>query len=534
MRSHQVPSSGLFLSSRSTLLDGKNPNKKESENLSETHRNEKELASTLRLLNEQLITSQNQDQSIEIYLSMIKTYKQNLQNFSFVKLAEKWVEIEILCDKILNYSKTHIEAGLTKAESLYHTSHYKATIDFFKKNKHLSSHPKALWLTGRAFIKRNKYKDALKNLKRAQETDPNSDYTKDIELCEKLLITTHREKIQEQREKIMIPQVDDCNSKKRDETQDYTIFSFNGGGMKGIMTSFWVAELEKRTHKRFSDLANFAAGTSTGAILAVGLGYTRNGKTPLLSGLDGINLFLNQSAEIFSKNCSNYFCGPKYCSHGRKNSLSRYIDGKITDLLYPILVPAVCTSNLNTTYEFNTYDALQDPSKDYDVVDVLMASSAAPVYFPPHRIGDQIFIDGGLHANNPALLAYNHVEMRLKIPSEKISVFSFGTGDQISNKLTPTPSSGILYWAAHMLNILLPSQKGNVDFLMSEKLGKRYTVIEAWMEEQIDMDSCKEKDLTKLLDIAYQVIEEMDYSEENTFNKIVEFFDDNLNKSKNI
>lgn len=49
------------------------------------------------------------------------------------------------------------------------------------------------------------------------------------------------------------------------------------------------------------------------------------------------------------------------------------------------------------------------------IYDVLMskaveASAAAPIYFAPKTLADQVLVDGGLIANNPALLAVLHAK----------------------------------------------------------------------------------------------------------------------------
>ena len=43
------------------------------------------------------------------------------------------------------------------------------------------------------------------------------------------------------------------------------------------------------------------------------------------------------------------------------------------------------------------------------VVDAAMASSAAPLAFPLHRVRKQVFVDGGLAATNPTLLTLRHI-----------------------------------------------------------------------------------------------------------------------------
>lgn len=39
-----------------------------------------------------------------------------------------------------------------------------------------------------------------------------------------------------------------------------------------------------------------------------------------------------------------------------------------------------------------------------------LATSAAPTFFPPHCIGDRIYLDGGLIANSPDIVALQRVD----------------------------------------------------------------------------------------------------------------------------
>jgi patatin-like phospholipase/acyl hydrolase len=63
------------------------------------------------------------------------------------------------------------------------------------------------------------------------------------------------------------------------------------------------------------------------------------------------------------------------------------------------------------------------------------ASSAAPIYFDPKVIGDQVLIDGGVIANNPAFYSYLH--SRFANAQENIRVISIGTGETPASNLNP-------------------------------------------------------------------------------------------------
>ena len=54
------------------------------------------------------------------------------------------------------------------------------------------------------------------------------------------------------------------------------------------------------------------------------------------------------------------------------------------------------------------------------------ASAAAPIFFDPKTIGEQVLIDGGIIANNPAMYAYLHAKYANK--RKNVRIVSIGTG----------------------------------------------------------------------------------------------------------
>lgn len=51
----------------------------------------------------------------------------------------------------------------------------------------------------------------------------------------------------------------------------WRILSIDGGGIRGIIPAVLLRQMEERTGYQISDLFDFVTGTSTGAIIALGL-----------------------------------------------------------------------------------------------------------------------------------------------------------------------------------------------------------------------------------------------------------------------
>ena len=83
------------------------------------------------------------------------------------------------------------------------------------------------------------------------------------------------------------------------------------------------------------------------------------------------------------------------------------------------------TGILVTVYDLDARQALVLRRDDQvSMVDAAHASSAAPTYFEPVRLGARTLIDGGVFAINPAILAYAEANGRIDV------LASLGTGEQ--------------------------------------------------------------------------------------------------------
>lgn len=101
------------------------------------------------------------------------------------------------------------------------------------------------------------------------------------------------------------------------------------------------------------------------------------------------------------------------------------------------------------------------------------ATSAAPTYFPAFRSSrNELFVDGGLVANNPALIGYFEVQLNFKEHKENIRILNIGTE---GGECPPAPwwlsVGGLFPWAKKAPEALMQAQAVSTESLMARMLG---------------------------------------------------------------
>ena len=146
---------------------------------------------------------------------------------------------------------------------------------------------------------------------------------------------------------------------------------------------------------------------------------------------------------------------------------------------------------------FTKYAAKLDP-ENYDVTlaQAAAASAAAPNYFDPKEIGNQLLIDGGLIANDPSLFAYLHSVYMLKKIPEEIRIVSIGTGMKTPNKIDADKMS-TLDWAGLLGTFLTTTDQYTHAYLLNQ-LGKDYHRFQANLTADIFLDAYSDGDIIVL------------------------------------
>jgi hypothetical protein len=110
--------------------------------------------------------------------------------------------------------------------------------------------------------------------------------------------------------------------------------------------------------------------------------------------------------------------------------------------------------------EIHVYKTCHHPrfQTDYKVraVDVALATTAAPTYFPVYKSECGLMIDGGIWANNPTGMAVVEAVAVLDIPRNEIEVLSLGCTQETSD--FTRGGSGELHWARRALDCAMSGQ----------------------------------------------------------------------------
>ena len=251
----------------------------------------------------------------------------------------------------------------------------------------------------------------------------------------------------------------------------FQILSLDGGGIRGVFTAAILAAIEKDLKVRITDHFDLIAGTSTGGIIAIALGL---GLSP--AGI--LEFYRDHGPRIFGNplrlRSAQWWLRRKYdpaaLETGLRAVLGERAFGESTKRL---VVPAYNLGE-DDVYIFRTPHA-ERLRRDYVVRawQAALATSAAPTYFPACRAVDGMrLIDGGVWANNPALVAVIEAHGTLNISLERVRLLSIGTYEGVARRPAFLDAGGALPWAPKVADVLLRASSIAVNNQVRFLIGK--------------------------------------------------------------
>ncbi|MEA2554637.1 MAG: hypothetical protein QOJ65_2813 [Fimbriimonadaceae bacterium] len=239
------------------------------------------------------------------------------------------------------------------------------------------------------------------------------------------------------------------------------ILTIDGGGIKGVFASSFLASLEQSIGSPVADHFDLIAGTSTGGIIAIGLGLG-------YSAREVLGFYEEHAPDIFQQSgFSNVWASlrqvgkSKYGNEQLAASLNRFFSGRtLGESKTALLIPSF---NLETgeVYIFRSGGAAGfSTDSNTEALDAALSTAAAPTFFPAHRTKQGTpLVDGAVWANNPTELAVVEAIGTLGWSSDSISVLSLGaTQEPFSAGLARNAPLGAAYWGLKAAELFITAQ----------------------------------------------------------------------------
>jgi patatin-like phospholipase/acyl hydrolase len=239
------------------------------------------------------------------------------------------------------------------------------------------------------------------------------------------------------------------------------VLSIDGGGIKGTFPSAFLADLEDELGQPIASYFDLIVGTSTGGIIAIGLGLG-------IPARDILHFYENKGPGIFrgSKGLGRLrqLVSAKYDPEPLRAALTEVFgDRRIGESSTRLMIPSL---NLETG-EVHVIKTAHHPrfERDYKMsaVDAAMATAAAPSYFPTHRLAAGIpLVDGGMWANNPMGPAAVEALGILEWKKGDVRLLSVGCTDEaFTMNAERSRHLGLNYWATRLVNTFMAGQSSS-------------------------------------------------------------------------
>lgn len=315
---------------------------------------------------------------------------------------------------------------------------------------------------------------------------------------------------------------------------EFRILALDGGGIRGALAASFLAEVERYFRQRsgnpqllLRDCFDLIAGTSTGGIIAAGLAtdydaaqmrdfYQATGRwifprrflnpgywlTLLALALVLLGLYA-WGQSWHSARCALYtlaalcvlllclirLAGPaayqlllsKYSPRRLRLALAeRFGQRRMNDARIRLLLPAFDIDTGKTKVFKTTHEGTTAETGRVPVVDAVLSTTAAPTYFTPSAVevaeGElDLLIDGGLWANNPAIVAYVEYEkIRQALDARglgisSVKLLSIGTGRHARHALRQVfPGFGLLWWGTRLIQTLMEAQADGTQYMLRQ------------------------------------------------------------------
>jgi predicted acylesterase/phospholipase RssA len=307
-----------------------------------------------------------------------------------------------------------------------------------------------------------------------------------------------------------------------------------------------LVELERLSGRPIAGLFDVIAGTSTGGLIAMGLTKPGGDGKPGLTAQEVLDTYMKYGKSIFPRvqfrpmrweqlrtsrpilaqrfgalASPARYGNARYSREGLRALVKEMLGStRLSQAMADVIVPSY-DWKAGRPFIFRSRGARNGDLIDPTMVQVALATTAAPTYFPAFRLRaperELVLIDGGVVANNPASIAYyeslyhSHVAGR---GEPDFLAVSLGTGQPPE----PIPTYQELWsrsWlrlGMGMLGVVFDGSSEIIDELLTEVVrykhpGSRYWRLNTELRGvRLNMDDASDGQIERLIGLAEQMI----------------------------
>lgn len=252
----------------------------------------------------------------------------------------------------------------------------------------------------------------------------------------------------------------------------FQVLALDGGGAKALFTVHVLARLEADLGVRITDHFDLIAGTSAGGILALGLGA---GLRPaeIVEHYTDLAIRVFPSSRRAPWRLGSRALAPTYSAAVLREVLTEVLGNRLLGQSTKRLIIPSWDVQRAEVHIFKTphHPRLRRDGK-LSMVDVAMATTAAPTFFEAARVDGQRLVDGGVWANNPSVVAIGEAVSMLDVGLDALRVLNVGTVDQRTTHPERLDTGGWINWAKPAANFVITAASRGVQGTAAHLIGK--------------------------------------------------------------
>jgi hypothetical protein len=231
--------------------------------------------------------------------------------------------------------------------------------------------------------------------------------------------------------------------KKYENTDILNILVLVGGGLRGLVPLNVLSYIEQKTGKKAGELFDFIAGSSTGAITALGLCAANSDGDYRFWAKEIYDEYEANAHKIFNSPWYHQWFtlfglfGPRYLPEGKLKVLEYYAgNSTIGELKGNLLIPVYNINTNRLEIVKNWASSKEQAHANYLAKDLVNGASSPPMLFPPIAFScnarKHLFIDPAVLLTNPLLHIF--INVRTLFPNKKLNIVYLGNGTTATAK----------------------------------------------------------------------------------------------------